>query len=382
MEYIQFVIYVYLFIILFFISFYVSIFIKEKIMYQKYHQKKRVYKEIITKEINNMTKKQIFSDNHICFLQKELININHLLLFEEILIDLEKKNKKEVMNYCMKISSAFSFLIRSYRRKSSMEKAYFTYVLSMFPMLMHHNDNLVDYAMMSFVFDPSIYCRENAMLFFFHKGSSRQVIYSLKKINKRNLYYSPKLLADDLLQFSGNHEELASLLLEEFNDFSIRFQIAILHYIRLKGIDRKEDLYQKLLSKKYDKEVELAIIRYFARYKYDKVLKELLHFMHNKNAYDFEYRIVTAFALATYDTKEVRKILIHSLADCNWYVRKNAANSLVKMNVSIEELKQSLTTEDTYAREMLQSIWEEKLFSEDTSKTKKGTDLYAVHVSV
>lgn len=377
MEYIKFVISTYFIIITLLILFYLIITLKEKITTKKLQNKKNIYKKRIEKEISQIKKKKIFSNEHIEFLQKELTNINNLLLFEEILTTLAKKNNKDITDYCIKVSSAFSFLTQYYRTKNSMEKAYFTYVLSLFPMLMHNNDK-VDYAMMQFVFDRSIYCRENAMLFFYHKGSSEHVVNSLKKIDKRNLYYSPKLLADDLLKFKGNHEELSSLLLEEFNNFSIRFQIAIIHYIRLNKIDRKEKLYQKLISKKYDKEVNLAIIRYFARYKYNKVLKELLNFMKEKENYDLEYRIVTAFALATYDTKEVRKVLIDSLSDSNWYVRKNAAHSLSKMNITIEEIKNALMKEDLFAQEMLQNIWEEKLFKENENQNKKGLDTYAV----
>lgn len=337
--------------------------------------KQEFYKKKIKEEINQFENGNLISDMHTLFLKDKLIHIKNLLIFEEVLLSLQKENQNSIKQYCMRNAGAFSSLIQYYRKKSSIQKAYFIHVLSIFPELMHNNDNMVDYAMMHFVFDSSVYCRENAMLFFYHKGIVEEVVNSLKKIDKRKLYYNPKMLADDLLQFKGSHNQLSSSLLEEFNEFSVNFQSAIIQYIRFAGVNKKEELYQKLLSGTYDKEVDLSMIRYFARFKFNPVLKQLLKFMEDKSTYSCEYRIVTAFALATYDKKEVRKVLIESLKDRNWYVRRNAAVSLSKMALSVKELQESMKTKDSFAKEMLQIIWQEKMWKEDhLSKKKKGLD--------
>lgn len=375
MEYVVFASYAYFIITFIIIVIYIMIPLRGKIRNKKNQIKQGFYEKKIKEEISQFESGNLISDVHTLFLKEKLVHIKNLLIFEEVLLSLQKENRDAIEQYCRRNACAFSTLIQHYRKKSSIQKAYFTHVLSVFPYLMHDNDNMVDYAMMHFVFDSSIYCRENAMLFFYHKGIEQEVVNSLKKIDKRNLYYNAKMLADDLLQFNGSHTQLSSLLLEEFNEFSVGFQSAIIQYIRFVGVDKKESLYQMLLSGKYDKEVDLAMIRYFARFKFNPVLKQLLKFMEDKNSYSCEYRIVTAFALATYDKKEVRKILIESLKDHNWYVRRNAAVSLSKMELSVKELQDAMKVNDPYAQEMLQILWQEKIWKEDhLPKKKKGLD--------
>lgn len=366
MNFIKVTIYIYFAIMILFILFSMYALWREKLILKKIERKKRNYKKEISREIKKLSLEKHISKKHLNSLQKELMDTENLLIFEEVLESLKNKDIN-IQNYCIEISHLFQKLVEIYRKKDSIQKAYFSHVLSSFPQLLQGEEKSIEYAMMHFVFDSSVYCRENAMLFFYHKGSAEQVVNSLKKISNRKLYYNAKLLADDLLQFTGNTKELVSLLLEAFNEFSIQFQVAIINYIRFIKEDRKEKLYQKLISRKYNKEVDLAIIRYFARYSYEPVLDELIKIMQNKNSQD-EYRIVAAMALAIYDKKEIRKLLISNLSDSNWYVRKNSAISLTRMNLTKRELEEALKTDDPYAKEMLEYAWQEKIWRED----KKG----------
>jgi len=341
--------------------------IKENREAKKYHK----YHEIVSAEVRSLKNKKNVSENHLLFLQKELKNTNNLRIFEDVLTKIRDLEAELVEKYCIKIASVFQILLPQYKAKNSVQKAYFMHFLFIFPEIMQNDDNIINYAMMHFVFDKSIYCRENAMLFFYHKGSPRQVVNSLKKISKRNLYYSPKLLADDLLLFSGDPKSLSALLLSEFNEFNPNFQVAIMNYIRFKGEDRNEEIYKMLISRKYDKEVELAMIRYFANHKYDQAVEILLEMMRDYNLYSDEYRIVTAYALATYDTKETRRILARNLTNPNFYIRKNAAVSLSKMDITIEEIKKVIEEKEQDANEMIEYVWQERCFNLPKQKKTK-----------
>lgn len=335
-------------------------YVKNKII-DKCNQKKKIkYRQIIETEIKRLTNTKWASNEHIIFLENNLRKTENLLIFELLLTDLNKEKNNKIEEYCNSISRAFQNLAIYYKEKDSTQKAYFTHVLSLFPALMQNDDNSIQYAMMHYVFDPSIYCRENAMLFFYHKGIEKHVVNSLKKISHRNLYYNTKLLTDDLLLFSGNHQNLSTLLLSEFDEFNVNFQIGIINYLRLKDNNKKEILYQKLISRKYHKEVELAIIRYFAKHTYKDILEYLLEIMKDKNNYNDEYRLVTAFTLASYDQKETRYILIESLMDKNWYVRKNSALSLARMKLTKAEMKKIELLEDPYAKDMIKYIFHDQ----------------------
>lgn len=347
-----------------------GIILKEKILCFLERGKKNLYEECIAKELKQLSQKKRISKNHIAFLQRELIQASHLLIFEDVLVSMQQKDEKLVSFYCTQISNAFQHLTKCYKEKSSIEKAYFTHVLALFPEIIQGDDNSIHYAMMHFVFDRSVYTRENAMLFFYHKGSVSQVVHSLKKINKRGLYYSPRLLADDLLQFTGDSHQLADILLSEFHDFSIPFQIAIINYLKFKGEDWSDEIYEKFIHHQFDMEVELAMIRYFANYKYNPIIPEFLKMMRDSSL-PFEYRIVIAYALAIYNRRDVREVLIESLADENWYVRRNCAVSLSKMSLLADELKKILSLKDTYAKEMVEYIWNEVGFPLGNKKLDK-----------
>lgn len=372
MNYIEVVIYVYFIVGILFVLWNIRTIGKDKIQKKINHKKKILYKMTIKEELANFNKRKYLSEKHETFLKNKLKNANNLLIFEDVLTKLKQEKNSKIEEYCIAAANTFQYLTTYYREKDSIQKAYFTHVLSEFPELMQNDDNSINYAMMHFVFDKSIYCRENAMLFFYHKGSVSQVVNSLKKISNRNLYYSPKLISDNLLEFTGDVYELSSALLSEFDSFSVNFQLAIMNYIRLKREDRCGEIYQKLKSHKYNKEVELAMVRYFGTYKYEPAKEILIEMMNDKHAYNYEYRLVAAYALAMYDEKEVRKILIENLKDLNWFVRKNTALSLSRMSLTKEEHQTIKNLDDKYAKEMMQYIWEDTKEKQKKERSKSN----------
>ncbi len=322
-------------------------------------KEKYFYKMIVGEELQRLNRKKGVSTHHLSLLKRQLFHVNHLLLFEDVLVEFQKKNSGLVASYCNQISEIFPELANLYREKSSMHKAYFTHFLSIFPEVMQQDDNCIEYAMMHFVYDTSVYCRENAMLFFYHKGIVSQIINSLKKISTRNLYYSPKLLADDLGEFQGDQNLLVQSLLTEFDSFHDLIQLGIMNYFRFQKVDCIEVIYQKFKQGKYHKEVILSMIRYFATFRYKYVKDDLLKIMKDTDESRYEYRLVSAFALSRYDEKKVRSVLIDSLCDRNWYVRKNAALSLSKMDLTQEDFDHVKALHDPYGQEMFYYMWQD-----------------------
>lgn len=342
----------------------ISFFLKEKIREQNNLKKEKK----LRKEMKINIKNENVSRSHLLFLNEQLSKTQNLILFTKVLEECQKKNKSLTEEYCQNISDIFEKLVKEYRTKSSLEKAYFTHVLSKFPKLIQEDNKNIQYAMMHFVMDSSVYCRENAMLFFYHKGSLEGVINSLKKISSRKLYYSPKLLGDDLLKFTGDKQILLTRLLEEFDNFNPDFQLAIMNFCRFMNTDKKEEIYEKLISLKYDQEVNLSMIRYFGSIEYQPVENYLLNILEDKKKYSFEYRLVASYALRIYDNKKVRTALIENLKDKNWFVRKNTAISLSNMNLTKEEQKKIETLDDQYAKEMMRYVLEQKKQKEEENE--------------
>lgn len=351
------IIYVYLLIIILLILFNIWYVLKEKLVNVLNLRKKDKYIKWINEDIKNMDKKDF---KYKKVFRRKLVKTNNLIVFESVVKELRKQPK--VDEYILEISSIFQELALVYQKKDSIHKAYFSHMLLSLPKITKDTD-VLSQTILSFTTDKSIYCRENAMIFLYQNKSSELIIEALKNISKRNLYYNSKLLADDLLTFNGDTKKLCSLLLSEFDEFSVNIQVAIINYFRFIGEDIKEDMYKKYKSHTYDKEVQLAMIRYFSKCSYSPMIDELINLLNDKDEKNYEYRLVAASILYSYDVEKVRNSLISCLTDSNWYVRKNAATSLSKMKLTKEEVETLKNMNDSYAKEMLQYIWENKKMS-------------------
>ena len=133
--------------------------LKSKYLKKKEVRTKRKFQEMIEKEMKHLKVNTIASNTHLSNLEKILNNTKNLIIFENVLTEKKKKNSKLVEEYCKSIASTFQYLSITYRKKNSLEKAYFTYVLALFPELIENKDDSIRFAMMHFVMDKSVYCR-------------------------------------------------------------------------------------------------------------------------------------------------------------------------------------------------------------------------------
>ena len=98
----------------------------------------------------------------------------------------------------------------------------------------------------------------------------------------------------------------------------------------------------------------LEALRYFRRYRYEPIYPILLHMMENTQEIGWEYQAVTALTLANYPGAETEKVLKAALCHTNWYVRYNAADTLVAaFGNESHRFSDVLEGDDRYAREIL-----------------------------
>lgn len=348
------IIYIYIYIIVSLILFDLWYTMNDKLQEKWNHKKLTQYKDMIQTQINIMESNPVMDKKHAKKLKWKFRKINNLLIYQEAMKELHEEYSKKVGEYLVLYAPVFQVILHSYRKKDSIYKAFLASFLSLYYPFHLNSNSIIDEEIMKYVEDNSIYCRENAMLYFYKRGSSTLVINALKLISDKGLYYNKKLLANDLLKFSGNQEELAQKLFQEFEHFSVDFQVSIVNYLRFSKADLNKEFYQMLISDEYDKEVDLAMIRYFGSKKYEKVLPYLLELLKNTNKEDVEYKIIATQAIRIYDSKEVRASLIKCISDDNWYVRKNAANSLYKMKLTKTDMKEIEAIQDKYGMEMIE----------------------------
>ena len=348
----------------------------DRLSAKKSKKKTKQYKEKIVEEINK--KKMKKEEKHLKYFTKKLRRVNNLLAYQSALDELKEEEGKEKIDHYLTIYGIlFQNLVVHYRKKNSIYKAFLaSFLTKHYPFRLSWN-RYIDDEMMNYVSDKSIYCRENAMLYFYQRGSSDLVVQALKKLNRNNLYYNKKQFANDLLKFRGNHEELDHALMKDFSNFSVAIQIGIVNYFRFSNNDFRKKIYEMLKSSHYDKEVDLAFIRYLGKNVYMEALPLLLSFLQMDDEKNIEYKIITAQVIFSYDVEQVRKALIFCLSDNNWYIRKNAAESLFKMKRSEEDDEMLLNLEDRYAKEMVEYVFVSK--RKKQIKKKDGSSYVSVN---
>ena len=200
----------------------------------------------------------------------------------------------------------------------------------------------------------SIYCRENALTALYRGGNAKMVVQAFKRMSQADIHHSQKLLADGLLSFRGDREELCALLWREFQTLTPSIRLALVDFMRLLGSDYRQDLLPLLDDPATDDELCFAILRYFGRCTCPPARERMTGFLaHPRNAL-WEYAAVSASTLRGYPCAETKEALLRALNHPNWYVRYNAAESLVAMGLPEEDRRSVLEGPDRYARDILQ----------------------------
>lgn len=359
------IIYIYVYIIISLIVFDIVYTLNEKFQAKRMQNKLEKYKKAIWEQIEKMDSNDITLDKkHARKLSWKLRGVNNLLIYQEAIKELKERDCKKVDNYLILYAQVFQFFANFYGKKDSIYKAFFAMFLAKYYPFYLNTNSLIDEAIMKYVEFKSIYCRENAMLYFYERGSSYLVVEALKKIDGAGLYYNKKLLSNDLLKFKGDRLDLAKSLFENFDNFSVDFQVSIINYLKFANVSFNSKLFKMLISEEYNKEVDLAIIRYFGKYIYKKALAYFLDILKD-DSFDVEYKIVVCQIISVYDCPQVRESLIECVSNPNWYVRKNAAKSLVKLNLTMADKKSLNNVTDKYGKQMIEYTFKSaKLFEE------------------
>lgn len=218
----------------------------------------------------------------------------------------------------------------------------------------------------------SIYCRENALTALYRGGSVKGVVQALKRMSREDVHHSQKLLCDGLLSFKGDREELCAQLWRQFGSFTPDIRLALVDFMRLLGADYCRELLPLLDDPATDDELCYAILRYYGRCRDEGAYRRMLAFLEKPRGGLWEYAAVSASALRAYPCGETVSALLEALGAHNWYVRYNAAESLVSMGLPESAYRPALEGEDRYAREILQYMLERRQLSGAAPETRKG----------
>jgi len=297
---------------------------------------------------------------------KNLKNETNLLAFE-LCFDKEKEeNGAQYSKHVETAKKVFAELIINREISDSIVKSYVVYLASKY-LLFHETDNVkVKNELIYLVGDGDVYVRENALKCIYGIGDQDLVVQALLTIQNRNIRHNRKLLHDGLLEFAGDKKALSDLLVKRFEDFNLEMQITISTYLRFQSGDYCKEAFECLKDETKDKDLRISALRYLQKYPYNEALSYIIKMVSAENEH-WEYRAIAASCLGSYQDASSYESLKKAMNDTVWYVRKNAAESLIKLNPK-EQIDSILMGEDTYAKEQLQYKLDEQALIMEAKK--------------
>lgn len=308
---------------------------------------------------------QSVTTEHCDYLSKALKKTNNLMAFEKTLDELLVKESESVYKYLEEITPVFVRLTLEYKKKNKMYTAYFFYIVKKYRIFQKQSDDAVMETLLEVVRSPELYIRENALQAIYSIGSEEYVQKALLILNDSKEYHHPKMIADGLLNFTGNTQRLDTLLWESFEYFSIPMQLAILNYFRFCSSAHCERILKMLTSPDLDDELAYSCIRYLGKYTYAPAYSVLLRFAEEYQHEQWEYSAIAATALANYPGDRTEAVLKELLQNTNWHVRYNASQSLMALGLYYTDLIDVFEGSDRYASEILRYRFDQQKLEEE-----------------
>lgn len=310
------------------------------------------WKKTLLGQIEKISNHTYDEKKHFKYLYRKLVHLNQLYAFENAVNELRSENSKEVYDYLHQIKGVFTNLAYEYSKLDSMNKAYFAYVICGLESLELTDHRLIQ-SIIGYTIDKSVYCRENALRALYSMGNTDAVVTAFRLMNRNELEHNGKLVTDGLMLFRGDESQLAKALRKEFKEFSQSYQISFINYIRMTSSAYCEEFYQLLLDKKADEEIKFAIVRYFRRYYYEPAKRYMMNQLNFQIDTNWALSALAASALDNYNSPETIRVLKGALSSNNWYIRYNAADSLLHLGLTYMDLLDVYNGNDRYAREMI-----------------------------
>lgn len=293
---------------------------------------------------------------HVRNVERQLRYLDNLIAFHDACVSLHKQ-KENIYWYIQEMAPIFQNLIMKYERRNDMDKAYLAWVIGdLFSEHVEQYEHL-SRLLLNYLENTTIYCRENTLSALYKLGNPKMIERAYQMLQDNHNVHHEKLLSDGLLKYTGDHEELAYLLWRHYGEWNSELMLPIINYIRYVSDDFTALFLPVLQNEEEDIEIRLAILRYYRRYYYAPVKEILIAYALQEKSVDLA--ILASAALTNYPGDDSIVALKKALCHKDWYVRKNAAQSLVSI-ANADAYQDVFAGTDTYAKDMLTYVLKQR----------------------
>ena len=327
------------------------------IFYSKIKRKKlEIYSsrwdEDINKQLIKLSKGESIEEKHKLLLTNRLTNINQLIAYSNVLTKLIDRGE-QVNNYLEGVYKELQLLAYKYKRKETSDRTFFAYFIANNPPCNGKEYNSLMDILISYLSDSNMYCRENVLKALYAMGNEQSIENAFQIINSKGWFHHEKLLTDGLMCFSGDKEKLSENMWHHLLDWDQNISISVIKFITESSDQYNERFYPLLLSEDISTDLKIAIIRYYRKHIFEPVKPILIKFLDEENNINDNIRIIAAYVLEKYPGEDTVNILLNALKSSNWHIRKNAALSLINLNLENAIFNQVIIGKDQNAKDIL-----------------------------
>lgn len=278
---------------------------------------------------------------------KRRLRYDRTLLSVETSIDLLLKEYKLEISIEDLINLWFSVLIDRYKTSELVVKEYLIFLIGKYKV----NSGKATYFLSEMISRGEYELKEEALYSICKQNNPILLKRTLRALNRLEEPLNRKIITDALNNFSGTTEEKENIVLADFFILNDHLKVGIIDFMDENySITLKENLIDLLENKKTDKEVRLAIIKYFGRHYYPPAKRVLLEMADNRR--EWEYAAVAATSMHLYPGEDTVEQAAKRMTDANWYVRYNNSMTL-SLIADDERIEDILQSKDRYARESM-----------------------------
>lgn len=316
-------------------------------------QEKRTlyWEQLMDSLLNRLEKTNALPEGHGVMLVRRFSDIRELMAFMNAAeLRMDHPMMRRYLNLC---HDSFQELALIYKTRPAMERAFFAYVIAQCKPGAGREHDLLAELLLEFLEDSTVYCRENVLQAFYALGNAGAVEKALSRFHENGWFHHTNLLSDGLTAFQGDREALAKRLWAASQNWDETLQAAVVRFAANVTDAMQEPFLEALADSATPEETKFALVRYFQRRPFEKAYPVLCAMAGSSD--NGGPAIAACSALAKYPGEETVAVLSRAVCSRNWYARRNAADSLIRLGVSEQTLGE-LTENDRYAREMLEYV--------------------------
>lgn len=323
--------------------------------YLKKSQRRRaaIWRRELNSVLKNINQGYDVQEDHKIRLKQKLRWTEELIAYNEAIQQISLRYEDSMKFYFDNCRDVFQILAFDYKKRGAMERGFIAYLISVYYKDLFYKQDILAEILLTYLEDSTVYCRENVLQALYVMGNAAAVERAFALFSEQGWYHYPRLISDGMNLFTGNKESLIRRLWSHMEGWNEELIVALIQFASNVSGEFCEDFLLTLKDYKTPLEIRFALLRYFQRWNYEParefIIKSVLE---NGENYD-GLSIVASDVAAQYPGDDTKQALKKAVCSQDWYIRRNAAASLISLGISEEEIYEMRRNGDKYAAEML-----------------------------